>query len=67
MIPSEEQTLKQLDKEPKYRVRIKPEKENPNYVTERVFVNGVCYQIPVGEEVEVSKTVYEILIDRGII
>lgn len=67
MIPSEEQTLAKLDKEQKYRIRIKPEKENPNYVTERVFVNGVCYQIPVGEEVEVSKTVYDILIDRGII
>lgn len=67
MIPSEEQTLAKLDKELKYRIRIKPEKENPNYVTERVFVNGVCYQIPVGEEVEVSKTVYDILIDRGII
>lgn len=67
MIPSEEKTLEKLDKEPKYRIRIKPEKENPNYVTERVFVNGVCYQIPVGEEVEVSKTVYDILIDRGII
>lgn len=67
MIPSEEQTLAKLDKEPKYKIRIKPEKENPNYVTERVFVNGVCYQIPVGEEVEVAKTVYDILINRGII
>lgn len=67
MIPSEEQTLAKLDKEAKYKIRIKPEKQNPNYVTERVFVNGVCIQIPVGEEVEVSKTVYDLLIGKGII
>lgn len=66
-IPSAAQTFKMLEKEKKFNVRIKPEKENPKYVTERVFVNGECIQIPVGEDVEVPETVYKLLIRKGVI
>lgn len=66
-IPSPEQTMKMLDKEPKVRIRITADKNNPNYVTERVYVNGVCYQIPVGEPVEVPETVSKLLEQKGII
>ncbi len=66
-IPNAEQTYAKLGKETKYTIRIKAEKNNPNYVTERVFVNGECIQIPVGEEVEVPETVYKLLLQKGII
>lgn len=66
-IPSEEQTLSRLDKEKKVRVRIRKDENNPNYVTERVYVNGVCYQIPVGEYVEVPETISKLLEEKGII
>lgn len=66
-VPSGEQTLKMLRKEKQYLIRIKPEKNNPNYVTEAVYVNGECIQIPVGEDVEVPETVYKLLIRKGII
>lgn len=52
-IPDFDQTEALLDREPKVRIRITKDKNNPNYVTERVYVNGVCIQIPVGEAVEV--------------
>lgn len=66
-IPNEEQTLEMLNKEPKVRVRITGDKNNPNYVTERVYVNGACIQIPVGEYVDVPETVAKMLEEKGII
>ncbi len=66
-IPTEEETLEMLGKEPKVTINIKPEKNNPNYVTERVIVNGVTYQIEVGKDVEVPKTVFDALRKKGII
>lgn len=66
-IPSPEQTEVMLDKERKVLIRIREDKNNPNYVTERVYVNGVCYQIPVGESVEVPETVAKLLQDKGVI
>lgn len=66
-IPSAEETLKILDKEPKVRIKIREIKENPNYVTERVYVNGACYQIPVGEYADVPETVARLLEEKGII
>lgn len=66
-IPDETETLEALDREPKKKIRIKPEQNNANYVTERVYVNGVCIQIPVGEEVEVAETVYNLLVQKGVI
>ena len=65
-IPSEQQTRENLRKENHFKIRIKPEQNNANYVTERVFVDGVCYQIPVVEEVEVPETIYELLKTKGI-
>lgn len=66
-IPSGEQTLKLLRAERQFPIRIKPEKNNPNYVTEAVYVNGECIQIPVGEDVEVPETVYKLLQRKGVI
>lgn len=66
-IPSEEQTLAMLKKEPKVKVRIRKDENNPNYVTERVYVNGVCYQIEVGEYVEVPETIAKMLEEKGVI
>ena len=66
-IPSEEQTLAMLDREPKVRIRIAGDKNNPNYVTERVYVNGACVQIPVGEAVDVPETIAKLLEEKGII
>jgi len=65
-IPSEEETLKALDQEKKFTCRINSNK-NPNYKTERVYVNGVCYQIEVDKTVEVPETVYNLLVRKGII
>lgn len=67
MIPDENETLKMLSKEKQTTIRIRPDKNNPNYVTERVYVNGVCIQIPVGEDVEVSETVRKLLIKKGVL
>lgn len=65
-IPSADETLNMLAKERKYPIRIS-NRENPHYVTERVFVNGVCIQIHVGEDVEVPATVRKLLIEKGVI
>ncbi len=67
MIPSEKQTLDLLSREKQINIRIKTDKNNPNYVTERVYINGVCIQIPVGEDISVPETVYELLKRREII
>lgn len=66
-IPSEDETLAMLDKQKKVHIRITADKNNPNYVTERVYVNGVCYQIPVGETVEVPELIAKLLEEKGII
>ena len=66
-IPNGEQTLQMLKKERQVSIRIKAEKNNPNYVTEAVYINGECIQIPVGEVVEVPETVYNLLLRKGII
>lgn len=66
-IPSEDQTMAKLAKEPKIKIRIRKDENNPNYVTERVYVNGVCYQIDVGEYVEVPETIAKLLEEKGII
>ena len=67
MILSEEETLDFLKKEEQFSIRIRADKNNPNYVTECVYVNGVAIQIPVGEDVKVSKTVRDLLLRKGII
>ncbi len=67
MIPSEEQTLELLRQEKQITIKIKTDKNNSNYVTERVYVNGACIQIPVGEDIAVPETVYELLKRREII
>lgn len=67
MIPSPSETFEMLRKEEHFKIRIRQEVNNPNYVTERVYVNGECIQIPVGEEVSVPKTVYDCLVRKGII
>lgn len=66
-IPTEEQTLAMLKAEQKVKIRIRKDDNNPNYVTERVYVNGVCYQIEVGEYVEVPETIAKMLEEKGII
>lgn len=66
-IPNAKETLEKLHKEKYYSVRIRKDENNPNYVTERVFVNGECIQIPVGETVDVPETIYKLLSKKGII
>ena len=66
-IPNSEQTQKMLNREEKVNIRIPTDKNNPKYVTERVYVNGLCIQIPVGENVEVPKTIANLLEKKGII
>lgn len=51
----------------KHTIRIRKEPQHPEYKTERVQVNGYNYWIPVGEEVEVPDTIYEVLIKKGLI
>jgi hypothetical protein len=67
MIPTAKETFDMLEKEEKYNIRIKADKNNPKYVTEIVRVNGECILIPVGEDVSVPKTVYECLRLKGVI
>lgn len=66
-IPSSEETFAMLSKEKKYNICIRKDDNNPNYVTERVYVNGECIQIPVGEEVDVPETVFKLLRRKNII
>lgn len=66
-IPSSEQTFAMLRKEKQYNINIRKDDNNPNYVTERVYVNGECIQIPVGEDVEVPETVFKLLRRKNII
>ena len=66
-IPTAEQTFEMLRKEKKYNISIRKDDNNPNYVTERVYVNGECIQIPVGEEVEVPETIFKLLRRKNII
>lgn len=67
MIPNEQETLRRLDEEPRHRIKIRRDKNNASYVTERVYVNGVCIQIPVGEDIEVPRTVKELLERKEVI
>ena len=65
-LPTEQETYEMLENQKKVLIRIKTENNNPNYVTERVFVNGVCIQIPVGKDVEVlniSNGMYDVIGD----
>lgn len=66
-ILSEAETLAELGKERKVRININNKGDDENYLTERVNVNGVTYQIPVGEDVEVPETVYKLLKNKGVI
>ena len=66
-ILSETETLAELAKEKKVRININNKGDDENYRTERVNVNGVTYQIPVGEDVEVPETVYKLLKKKGVI
>ena len=66
-IPDRDDTFAMLDGEKKYNVRIKEDKNNPNYVTERVYINGECIQLEVGTEIEVPETVYKLLLEKGVI
>ena len=66
-LPSIEETQEMLNNQRKYLIRIKQEANNPNYKTERVIINGLCIQIPVGEEVEVPELVKNLLINKGVI
>lgn len=67
MIPTDKETFEILGREKKYRIRIRPDKNDPKYVTEMVKVNGQCIQIPVGEDIDVPETVYRCLEAKGII
>ena len=66
-IPNSEDTFAMLRKEKQYNICIRKDENNPNYVTERVYVNGECIQIPVGEDVEVPETVFKLLRRKNII
>lgn len=67
MIKTKEETLQGLRAEKQYTIRIKPDSKQPNYVTERVIVNGVDYLIEVGKTVEVPETIYNVLLKKNII
>ena len=67
MLMSEAETKAMLDAEPKARIRIAKDKNNANYVTERVFVNGYPYMVEVGEWVDVPQTIADILAEKGVI
>jgi len=60
-------TKEQLDKQPKFKIRIRkdPDPKMPNYET--VQVNGYTYTIMKGVDVEVPQTVRDILIEANII
>lgn len=66
MIPSMAATKASLDKEPKVMVHI-PNRNNANYKTERVMINGYPMLIEVGKETYVPKSVYEILKAKKVI
>ena len=66
-ILTEQETLELLAQERKFTININNRGDDENYRTERVNVNGVTYQIPVGEDVEVPETVYKRLKIKGVI
>lgn len=66
-IPTPEETYKMLNKQKKYKIKITKEQNNPNYVTERVIINGEVILIPVGQEVEVPQLVKELLENKGVL
>jgi hypothetical protein len=66
-IPTPEETYKMLNKQKKFKIKIRAEQNNPNYVTERVIINGEAILIPVGQEVEVPQLVKELLENKGVL
>lgn len=66
-ILTETETRELLDSERKIRININNRGDDENYRTERVNVNGVTYQIPVGEDVEVPETIWRMLRGKGVI
>jgi hypothetical protein len=60
-------TKELLDKQPKFKIRIRkdPNPKAPNYET--VQVNGYTYTIMKGQDVDVPQTVRDILIEAGLI
>ena len=66
-IPTPEQTYEMLNKQKKFKIKIRAEANNPNYVTERVIINGEAILIPVGQEVEVPQLVKELLENKGVL
>lgn len=67
MILTEKETREKLAKEEQIRIRIREDKNNPNYKFERLWVNGVEYDVEVGTDVVVPKTIYDMLVRKGII
>ena len=67
MILTEKETREKLAKEEQIRIRIREDKNNPNYKFERLWVNGVEYDVEVGTDVFVPKTIYDMLVRKGII
>ena len=51
----------ELDKQKKIRLVIPVDKQNPKDTDVAVVINGYCYQIKRGEEVEVPYEVYRLL------
>lgn len=66
-ILNEQETLDLLAKERKVRININNKSDDEHYHTERVNVNGVTYQVPVGEDVEVPETIWNLLRKKGVI
>lgn len=64
---TETETRELLDSERKISININNRGDDENYRTERVNVNGVTYQIPVGEDVEVPETIWRMLRGKGVI
>ena len=67
MVLNEQQTKEQLRNERQVNVRIREDKQNANYKFERVFVNGVEYDVEVGRDVLVPETIYNMLVRKGVI
>lgn len=67
MVLTEQETREKLRNEEQVMVRIKADTNNANYKYERVWVNGVEYDVEVGINVKVPKTIYNMLVRKGII
>lgn len=67
MILTEQETREKLEKEEKITIRIKEDKNNANYKFERLWVNGVEYDVEVGQVAKVPLTIYNMLVKKGVI